>query len=258
MGLADLRIGRACLALSLLSAACTGEVPRGTIELLETLPHDSTAYTQGLVMMGGELFESTGRYGESTVRRLDPSSGATLAVHPLPVEYFGEGLAAHEGRLIQLTWKEHEAFVYDPATLSPEDTLPVDTFGWGLCSDGKDLFTTSGGSILYRREPDSLAPVEEMEITRLGVPFWEVNELECVGASVFGNVFQSTLIVQIDKSTGRITTEYDAGGLVPTSLRGSPDAVLNGIAYDPESDTFLLTGKLWPVMYRVRLSEPDE
>jgi glutamine cyclotransferase len=252
-----LRIRSVCLVIPFLSVACSGEVPRGTIEVLEALAHDSTAYTQGLVMIGGDLFESTGRYGESTIRLLDPSSGATLAVESVPDGFFAEGLAAHEGRLIQVTWREYKAFVYDPATLTLEDTLSVDTFGWGLCSDGQDLFMTSGGSILYRREPDSLARVEEIQITRLGVPFWAVNELECVGSSVFGNVFQSTVIVQIDKATGRVTTEYDAAALVPTSLRGSRDAVLNGIAYDSESDTFLLTGKLWPVMYRVRLIEPQ-
>ena len=256
IGPVDLRIALATLALPVLSMACSRDVPQGTIEVLEVLPHDSTAYTQGLVMSEGELFESSGRYGESTSRRLDPSSGANVAMDSLPEEFFAEGLAAHQGRLILLTWKEHAALVYDPATLVVVDTLPVDTYGWGLCSDGEDLFMTSGGSILYRRDPESLERVEEVLITRGGVPFWDVNELECVGAFVYGNVFQSTLIVQIEKASGEIVAEYDAAGLVPASLRGSTDAVLNGIAYDPESETFLLTGKLWPVMYRVRLNGP--
>lgn len=256
IGPSDIRISLAAFALPLLGVACSAEVPQGMIEVLEVLPHDSTAYTQGLVMSEGDLFESAGRYGESTIRRLDPSSGAVVVMDSLAEEFFAEGLAAHDGRLILLTWKEHTAIVYDPTTLAVEDTLTVDTYGWGLCSDGQNLFMTSGGSILYRRDPDSLERVEELSITRLGVPFWDVNELECVGSSVFGNVFQSTLIVQIDKATGRINTEYDAAALVPAALRGSSEAVLNGIAYDPESDTFLLTGKLWPVMYRVRLNEP--
>lgn len=257
MGLAGPRHVLGGLALSLFSWACTSEVPQGTIEVLGTLHHDSTAYTQGLVLSNGELFESAGRYGESTVRRLDPESGATLAMDSLTEEFFAEGLAAHDGRLVLLTWKEHKAFVYDPATLVVEDTLALDTYGWGLCSDGEDLFMTSGGSILYRRDPDSLEVFEEILITEDDVPLWDVNELECVGSFVYANVFQSTRIVQIEKATGRVVAEYDAASLVPASLRGSADAVLNGIAYDPETDTFLLTGKLWPVMYRVRLHEPE-
>ena len=237
--------------------ACSREIPQGTIELIEVLPHDSTSYTQGLVVGGDHLYESSGRYGRSTLRRVDRASGATVAVDSLGPDFFGEGLALHDGRLIQLTWKEHRAFVYDTATLDVVDTLEVDTFGWGLCSDGRHLYMTSGGSILYRRSPVSFERLDDIQITRLGVPFWEVNELECVGDHVVGNVFQSSTIVRIAKETGRIVTEYDAAALVPDALRGSPDAVMNGIAYEPDTDTYLLTGKLWPVMYRVRLHDPD-
>ncbi len=253
---AALRLVLLLALLLLVGTACTAEVPQGTLEVVEILPHDSTSYTQGLVMSGADLFESAGQYGRSTLRRVDPGSGEIRAVDSLQADYFAEGLAAHDGRLVLLTWKEHVAFVYDPSTLGVVDTIPVDTFGWGLCSDGLNLYMTSGGSILYRRDARTFERLEDIQITRLGVPLWQVNELECVGDYVYGNVFQSTTIVQIDKATGRVVAEYDAASLVPPAHRGSPEAVLNGIAQDPASGTFLLTGKLWPVMYRVRLFEP--
>lgn len=245
------------LAATLLSvAACGPGVPSGEIEVLETLPHDSMAYTQGLVLHDGVLYESTGRYGSSTVRRVDPGSGEVLARTPLGGEHFGEGLAVVEDRLVQLTWQEDVAFVYDLETLAPRDTVAVEGRGWGLCYDGDVLFSTSGGSIMTRRDPSSLEELGQVQIVRDGVPLWEVNELECVGDVIYANIFQSDDIVRIDKATGEVVAVFDAAGLVPGPLRGSAEAVLNGIAYDEASDTFYLTGKLWPVMYRVRLVAP--
>lgn len=237
-------------------SSCGPAVPSGRIEVLETLPHDSMAYTQGLVFHDGYLYESTGRYGSSTVRRVDPSSGEVLATTPLDESYFGEGLAVVDERLVQLTWQEDVAFFYDLETLSLEDSVGLEGRGWGLCYDGEALYMTSGGSILTRRDPASLEPLDQVQIVRNGVPLWEVNELECVGDFIYANVFQSDDIVQIDKATGEVVAEFAAAGLVPDGLRGSAEAVLNGIARDEESDTFYLTGKLWPVMYRVRLEPP--
>lgn len=224
--------------------------------MLETLPHDTSAYTQGLVLHEGALYESTGRYGSSTLRRLDPATGEVLDRVELDDRYFGEGLAAAGDRLVQLTWQENVVLFYDVATLERVDSVAVEGRGWGLCFDGEALYMTSGGSILSIRDPVSLEVRGDVQVVRGGVPLWEVNELECVGEAIYANVYQSDVIVQIDKATGEVRREYDAAALVPGPLRGSPDAVLNGIAWDEESGTFLITGKLWPVMYRVRLT-PD-
>lgn len=244
--------GTALLAL----AACESGVPSGRVEVLDTLPHDTSAYTQGLVLRDGALYESTGRYGSSELRRVDPRSGDVLEVVRLSEDYFGEGLAAVDDRLIQLTWREGVALVYDRETLSAEDTVEVSTNGWGLCYDGEALYMTTGSSILFVRDPVTLERTGEIQIVRDGRSLREVNELECVGDHVYGNVYRSESIVQIDKATGRVVAEFDASRLVPPGVRDSPDAVLNGIAYDESSDSFYLTGKLWPVMYRVRLVPP--
>lgn len=235
------------------AGACQSGVAQGRIEILDTLPHDTAAYTQGLVFHDGALYESTGRYGGSTVRRLDPGTGQVLAVDSLAEDYFGEGLAAVDGRLIQLTWRENVALIYDPNPLALRDSVEVSTHGWGLCHDGESLFMTTGNSLLYQRDPGTLEVEGQLQITRDGAPLWEVNELECVGEWIYANVYRSDTIVRIDKETAEVVEEFDAGHLVPPELRGSDDAVLNGIAFDPETDTFYLTGKLWPVMYRVRL-----
>lgn len=257
MGPRPLRLSGA-LALSavagLFAASCEPAMPVGSVEVLETLSHDTSAYTQGLVFQDGVLYESTGRYGASTVRRVDPATGEVLARVPLPEEYFGEGLAAVDGRLVQLTWQEGVALVYDRETLALEDSVSVPTHGWGLCFDGESLYMTTGSSILYRRDPETLMETGSVQITRGGASLARVNELECVGEHIYANVYQSTDILQIHKGTGEVVAEFDAASLVPAGVaRGDPDRVLNGIAYDPASESFYLTGKLWPVMYRVRL-----
>ena len=240
--------------LVLVMAACGSPVLEGRIEVLETLPHDSTAFTQGLVFDNGYLYESTGLYGASTIRRVHPQTGAVLMIDSLDQRYFGEGLALIDGRLVQLTYEEHVAFVYDIETLAPSDTLEVETSGWGLCSDGQVAYLTDGGPILFKRDASSWESLGQLQIVRGGVPLWEVNELECVGGHIYANVFETERIVKIDMETGRVVAEFDASALVPAHLRGSSEgAVLNGIAYDQSTDTFYLTGKLWPVMYRVRL-----
>ena len=207
-------------------------------------------------MHEGFFLESTGRYGESDLRRVDPETGAVLAKVDLADEYFGEGLARVGETLVQLTWREEVVLIYDLETLELEQSIEIGMHGWGLCYDGESLFMTSGGSILFRLDPTSLDIVESIQITLDGSPLSEVNELECVGDYIYGNVYQSNLLVKIGKETGEVVAQFDASRLVPTEVRGLVDAVLNGIAYEPETDSFYLTGKLWPTMYRVRLLPP--
>jgi len=242
--------------LLLAVAACDAGVATGRIEVLETLPHDTAAYTQGLEFFDGVLYESTGGYGRSTLRKVEPSTGRVLQEVPIGESYFAEGLTRVGDRLVQLTWQENVAFVYDIETLTLQDTVPVDTHGWGLCYDGRQLLSTSGGSILFRRDAESLDVIEAIQITREDLPVGSANELECVGSSVYANIYQSTEIVEIDAATGQVLTSWDAASLVPEAFQGDLDAVLNGIARDPDTGTFYLTGKRWPVVYRVRLEKP--
>lgn len=235
-------------------SGCSDSAEGQGIEVLRTFPHDPTAYTQGLLFHEGKLYESTGRYAESTLREVDPASGEVLRIVELSDEYFAEGLAVVEDRFIQLTWKEGVALLYDRESLEPIGSIPYQGDGWGLCYDGTTLFMTSGGSLLHLRDPATFAALGTIPITLEGRALWQVNEIECVGEYIYGNVYMTDRIVKIEKETGQVVAEYSASSLQPEGGRPTENgAVLNGIAYDPEGDVFYLTGKLWPSMFEVRL-----
>lgn len=234
-------------------AACGADTPREIPDVLRVFPHDPQAYTQGLVFHEGRFFESTGQYGASTLRDVEMESGTVLRSVNLTEDYFAEGLARVGNRLIQLTWKEGVAFVYDVDTFEVLGTYAYEGDGWGLCYDGASLFMTTGGSFLYQRDPETFAVVESTQITQDGRALFEVNELACVGEYVYGNVYMTDRIVRIDKQTGQVVGEIDASGLVPPGGRPrAVDGVLNGIAHDPATGNFYLTGKLWPGVFEVR------
>lgn len=241
-------------ALALGACGSPASVAREVPQVVRTLPHDPAAYTQGLLFNQGSFYESTGQYGTSSLRQVDVDTGEVQRIVELDEEYFGEGLALVGSRLIQLTWRENVAFVYDLDSFELLDTLTYEGRGWGLCHDGESLYMTDGGPNLYRRDPDTFELLETRTISASGGRLVnEANELECVGAYIYANVYMSDRILRIDKATGRVLAEIDASGLVPEGGRPSDGgAVLNGIAYNQESDTFFLTGKLWPSIFEVR------
>lgn len=228
-------------------------------EVIAEYDHDATAYTQGLLHYDGLLYESTGKYGGSRLREVDPATGKSLREVTLTEDYFGEGLARVEDKLIQLTWEEETAFVYDLATFEQIDTFSYEGEGWGLCYDGTFLYMSNGSPFLTLRDPQTFEPVFSGLVTVQGQPVNNLNELECVGESIYANVYQTDYIVRIDKRNGVVTGVIDMFSLVPAEVRqGWPDAgVLNGITYLPESDTFLVTGKWWPKIYEVRFVPQD-
>jgi glutaminyl-peptide cyclotransferase len=222
-------------------------VPR----VVSIFPHDSTAYTQGLLWHQGSLYESTGLYGASRLRRVDPETGAVLQEVALAPRYFGEGLALAGDRLIQITWQEGKAFVYDRETFQRVGELGYTGEGWGLCWDGERLVMSDGSDRLTFRDPRTFEAVGSVRVTRSGRPVRFLNELECVGGSVYANVWQSEEILKIDPATGRVVAVVDASNLLLPQERVGLD-VLNGIAWNPETGTFFLTGKLWPKTFEVR------
>jgi len=225
------------------------------------IPHDPAAYTQVLVFAGRRLFESTGLYGASTVRELDPATGRVLRLRALPARLFGEGLAATGNRLVQLTWREGTAVTWDVATLRRVPGRRYAGEGWGLCFDGHRLVQSDGTARLVFRDPVTLARRGSVVVTVAGPartllglapgPVAFLNELECRAGKIYANVWHTDVILRIDPATGRVEAVIDASGL--QRPRGDGEAVLNGIAYDPVRRTFLLTGKRWPWIYRVRL-----
>ena len=225
-------------------------------ELLRTLPHDPAAYTQGLLIHDGIFFESTGRYGKSEVRQVEIVTGQVMLSHVLSEDHFGEGLARVGDKLIQLTWKAGLAFVYDAATLARLSTFEYEGDGWGLCHDGESLYMSDGSDTLQRRDPDTFDLLGRIEVTHNDSSVHNLNELECVGDHVYANIYRSNEIVRIDKVTGAITGELDADALSRASGRPAHSgAVFNGIAYDERTDTFYVTGKLWPVMFEIEITE---
>ena len=225
-------------------------------ELVRTLPHDPEAYTQGLLIHDGIFFESTGRYGKSQLRQVEIVTGRVLLSDSLPDHRFGEGLARVGDRLIQLTWKSGLAFVYEAATLEPLDTFEYQGEGWGLCHDGESLYMSNGSDTLQRRDPNTFELLDRIGVTRNESPVHRLNELECVGNHVYANIYRSDEIVRIDKVTGSITGELDGSSLTLASGRPAhPGTVLNGIAHDTRTGSFYVTGKLWPVIFEIEISE---
>jgi glutaminyl-peptide cyclotransferase len=222
------------------------------VRVLRQYPHDKDAFTQGLLWHDGVMYESTGQYGDSSLRKVRLEDGKVLARRALEPEFFGEGLARVDDRLIQLTWRSGLALVSDLATLERRSTIAYSGEGWGLCFDGTALVMSDGSSILEFRDPSSLEVLREVGVIKEGHPVPRLNELECVGSEIYANVWQSNEILRIDSKTGRVTASIDASDLL-TRLESLRADVLNGIAYKPDSKTFLVTGKLWPQLFEVEL-----
>jgi len=253
----ELRARRYISIVALVGLVACGQPAGSQVpEVVRVLPHDPLASTQGLLLYGDVFYESTGQYGQTTVRQVDVLTGEVLRSIEVSPDYFGEGLAHVGNELIMLTWKENVAFVFNMVSLDFVRRIEYEGEGWGLCYDGESLFMSNGSAILHRRDPSSFEILESHEVTLDGAPVRNLNELECVGDSVYANVFQTDRILRIDKTDGRVVAEFDASTLEPVGGRPTnARAVLNGIAHNPRSGTFYLTGKLWPSMLEVRLVE---
>ena len=223
------------------------------VEILREIVHDTTAYTQGLLWRDGWLYESTGQYGQSRLRRIDPKDGTVVQEIYTPPAFFGEGLATVGSHLIMLTWKAERAFSYDVASFEPVQTFRYRGEGWGLCHDGDQdrLIMSNGSDSLSFRDPKTFEQRGAIRVKLRNRPLFQLNELACVGGLVYANVYQEQYLVAIDPETGQVTYQIDASGLLTAAEARNAD-VLNGIAYDPSSETFYITGKLWPKMFEVR------
>ena len=226
------------------------EVPAGRVTVIAEIPHDTKAFTEGLEFDGPALYESTGQFGQSELRQLDPASGAVMRAAPLPPDLFGEGIAIVGDRIWQLTWKNGVAIEWDKASFTPLRQVPISGEGWGLCYDGKRLVRSDGTDRLRFHDATSFAETGSVAVTYEGKPFSGLNELECVDGQVWANVLPTELIVRIDPATGEVTAVVDGARLLDDARRAQAQA-LNGIAYAGDGE-FLLTGKYWPAMFRVR------
>ena len=232
------------------------------VSILAALPHDPQAFTQGLALRGGLFYESTGLYGESTVRIVDPADGEVIASRALGEGYFGEGLEVVGDRIVQLTWREGTAFVWDAGTLAPLGRYAYEGEGWGLCAFEDRFVMSDGSSTLAVRDLETFELTGEEIPVRLadGGPVEMLNELECVddpvyGELVYANIWLTDRIAAVDAATG-LAAEVDASALageLPPDSPADPNNVLNGIAYDPERGVFYLAGKRWPLIFEVSI-----
>lgn len=232
--------------------------PRGplvsTASVVGDMPHDRTAFTQGLAFWQGRLFEGTGLYGESVIRELDPVNGRELRRTALDRRYFGEGITILDGRLYQLTWREHRCFVYDAATFNRLDEVAYEGEGWGLTNDGKSLIMSDGSEWIRYRDAASFNVTRSLRVTLGGRPVQHLNELEYIHGEIWANVWYNDLILRISPDDGHVVAILDASRILDRTLRSEhPDDILNGIAFDPSSGLLLLTGKRWPAIYKVTL-----
>lgn len=266
----------ACALASCNTSSATMAAPRAQrvpYQVLATYPHDPAAYTEGLVWVDGQLYESTGLRGVSTLRRVDLSSGKVVQAHRLAVSDYGEGLTAVGDRLVQLTWKGRHGYVYDRTSFAPTGQFSYPTEGWGLTYDGHALIMSDGSATLHFLDPISYQPTRDLAVTMDGAPLSQLNELEYIHGQIWANVWHRDIVARIDPRTGIVTSYLDLTGILPpgqvraAATMGHPvssryaeaivkEAVLNGIAYDPTADRILVTGKFWPTLFAVRVGGP--
>lgn len=239
----------------LLSALSPKSATEWKISSKHSLHHDPSAYTQGLFIHDGMLYESTGQYGESSLRRVDLSSGEVLKRVSFPGDYFVEGSCYLDGRIYVLTWHEECCFVYDCENMEEIGRLSYKGEGWGLTTDGKELIMSDGSSVLRFRDPLSFVETRSVTVTFNGRPVGYLNELEYINGEIWANVYGTDIIVIVDPSTGNVTGRVDCTALLDPQYRGRNVDVLNGIAYDPSSESLYLTGKYWPKLYKISVSK---
>ena len=228
-------------------------VPVYTYEIKNTYPHDRAAFTQGLIFRDGLLWESTGQYGSSSLRQVELKTGKVLKSVPVAREFFAEGMTIFGGKVYQLTWQEKRAFVYDAKDFRRVGEFKYAGEGWGLTHDGESLVMSDGTSTLRFLDPETFAVRRTVRVVDANRPVEQLNELEYVRGEIFANVWQTDRVARIDPRTGSVTGWIDLSGLLrPSDARGDED-VLNGIAYDEQTDRLFVTGKLWPKLFEIRL-----
>jgi len=242
-------------AVLLLIGATTSARADIAWEVVKTLPHDPKAFTQGLFIADGLLYESTGLVGQSELRILSLADAKLLRRQPIRADLFGEGITAWGDRIVSITWQTGEGFVWRRKDLKQVDTFVYPGEGWGITSDGKALIMSDGSAALRFLDPETRKELRRVEVTFGGEPVRSLNELEYVDGAVYANIWYSPLIAKIDPATGKVLDWINLAPLVAQNIGADPGAVLNGIAWDAKAKLLYVTGKNWPRLYALRL--PD-
>jgi glutamine cyclotransferase len=236
------------------NAAQTAEpqVINYTYRIVNTFPHDRNAFTQGLFYLNGNLYESTGQVGQSTIRRVHFEDGRVLQSMPIPPGLFGEGIVNFGNEIVSITWQGGNGYRWDLGTLRRTGEWHYEGEGWGLTQNGTDIIMSDGTSAIRFLDPVTLAERRRITVTIQGTELTELNELEWVNGEIYANIWQTPRIARIDPNTGRVTGVIDLSGIANENTT-SRDAVLNGIAFDAQHNRLFVTGKLWPRLYEIQL-----
>ena len=221
-----------------------------TYSVIKTYPHDTKAFTEGLVFNNGVFYESTGNYGASSLRRVDLENGTALQEFLLSSQFFGEGLTVVNDSLIQLTWQEHVGFVYDKETFGLIGNFTYSTEGWGLTYDGDRLIMSDGTSNLYFLNPVTYQRVGQVSVRDGNGSVTDINELEYVNGDIYANIWMQQKIAIINPQTGHVKGWINLTGIYQSN---DVNAVLNGIAYDTQTGRLFITGKDWPYLYQIQI-----
>jgi len=242
------------IAMGLSLRAVSAGTPEYGYHVIRAYPHDPQAFTEGLFYLNGFLYESTGLQGHSSVRKVELETGKIVQQRQLPASYFGEGIVNWRDRVYQLTWLNHTGFVYDLDTFALRNEFHYPGEGWALTQNGSSIIMDDGTPQIRFWDPETLTEVRRIIVTDRGEPVNNLNELEWVEGEIFANVWGTNRIARIDPASGAVAGWIDLTGLLSSpDQAGSPEAVLNGIAYDAQQKRLFVTGKHWPKLFQIQL-----
>jgi glutamine cyclotransferase len=231
-------------------------IPVYSYNIVNIYPHDRDAFTEGLVFEDGFLYEGTGLYGNSSLRKVELETGEILQIYELPAQFFGEGITIYGDKIIQLTGQSNIGFVYDKNSFGLLQEFNYSTEGWGITHDGERLIMSDGTSTLHFLDPQTFEEIGHLEVFDNDGPVIRLNELEYVQGEIYANVWQTDRIAIIAPETGRVIGWVDLAGLLTAEDHSEPVDVLNGIAYDANTDRLFVTGKWWPKLFEIELISP--
>jgi len=228
-------------------------IPVYTYKVINTYPHDRSAFTEGLVFEDGVLYEGTGLHEYSTLRRVELETGEILQIRELSSQFFGEGVTLYGNKIIQLTWQSHIGFVYDKYSFKLLQEFNYPDEGWGIAHDGKHLIMSDGTETLHFLDPETFEEISQIEVSANNIPVTRINELEYIQGEMYANIWQTERIARIDPLTGQVTGWINLKGILSPEDNNETVDVLNGIAYDAENDRLFVTGKFWPKLFEIEL-----
>ncbi|MBA7546215.1 hypothetical protein ES705_38598 [subsurface metagenome] len=234
-------------------SANSNVIPVYTYKVVNTYPHDRSAFTEGLVFKDGVLYEGTGLHGYSTLRRVNLETGEILQIRELTPQFFGEGVTIYGNKIIQLTWQSHTGFVYDKYSFKLLQEFNYPDEGWGITHDGKHLIMSDGTETLHFLDPETFEEVGQIEVSANNIPVTRINELEYIQGEIYANIWQTERIARIAPLTGQVIGWIDLKGILSPEDHSEKVDVLNGIAYDVKNDRLFVTGKFWPKLFEIEL-----